>query len=76
MGKPMMIEVYRAKSRTKRGARPTRLSMKHLLALGFLALSLGGCGNCNGWTNPWYAGPHSCESDHAARSFAASLPAQ
>ena len=31
-----------------------------VVALGFL---LSGCGNCGGWTNPWYhaAQPHSCE---------------
>jgi len=76
MAKRTMIETYRAKSRTKNGGRRTRLGMNHLFALGILALSLGGCGNCNGWTNPWYAGPHSCESDHAARAFAAPLPTE
>ncbi|MFI5012573.1 MAG: hypothetical protein ACHQAY_09510 [Hyphomicrobiales bacterium] len=37
-----------------------------LLALG---LALGGCGNCGGWTNPWYgaAQPHSCQSDPPAK---------
>ncbi|MBV9977369.1 MAG: hypothetical protein JO105_18430 [Hyphomicrobiales bacterium] len=31
-----------------------------IVALGFL---LSGCGNCGGWTNPWYraAQPHSCD---------------
>ncbi|MBV9136965.1 MAG: hypothetical protein JO357_07895 [Hyphomicrobiales bacterium] len=31
-----------------------------IVALGFL---LSACGNCGGWTNPWYraAQPHSCE---------------
>jgi len=34
-----------------------------LLALG---LSLGGCGNCGGWSNPWsrVAPANSCQSDH------------
>jgi hypothetical protein len=76
MAKRMMTKGYPAKSRAKNGARLTRKKVEHLLALGILALSLGGCGNCNGWTNPWYAGPHSCDSDHAARSFAAPLPAE
>jgi hypothetical protein len=35
------------------------------LALVALGLMLGGCGNCGGWTNPWYNG-HSCGSDHGS----------
>ena len=37
-----------------------------LLALGF---ALGGCGNCGGWTNPWYkaAQPNSCGSDRPSQ---------
>ncbi|MBV8425762.1 MAG: hypothetical protein JO137_08275 [Hyphomicrobiales bacterium] len=40
-------------------ARRVRVALM-IVALGFL---LGGCGNCGGWTNPWYraAQPHSCE---------------
>jgi hypothetical protein len=56
-----------AASPLKLGARPgakARLALV-LLALG---LMLGGCGNCNGWTNPWsrVAAPHSCQSDPAS----------
>ena len=38
------------------------------LALIGLAVSLAGCGNCGGWTNPWsrISPPHSCASDHAS----------
>jgi hypothetical protein len=56
-----------AASPLKLGARPgakARLALV-LIALG---LMLGGCGNCNGWTNPWsrVAAPHSCQSDPAS----------
>jgi hypothetical protein len=36
-----------------------------LVALGLL---MSGCGNCDGWTNPWsrVSQPHACSSDHAS----------
>jgi hypothetical protein len=49
----------------KDGAR-RRGKARAAFALVVLGLLLGGCGNCGGWSNPWYgaAQPHSCESDH------------
>lgn len=35
------------------------------VVVALMCLALGGCGNCGGWTNPWYqaAQPHSCQTD-------------
>ena len=54
--------------RARFGASPVRKA-RAALALIALGLALGGCGNCNGWTNPWYgaAQPHSCQSDPPAK---------
>jgi hypothetical protein len=40
-----------------------------LVATGLL---LGGCGNCGGWTYPWYksGAPHSCGSDQPSQEAA------
>jgi hypothetical protein len=51
-----------SKRRARAGAgrvRKVRAALM-IVALGFL---LSGCGNCGGWTNPWYRAeqPHSCE---------------
>jgi|HubBroStandDraft_4_1064222.scaffolds.fasta_scaffold400310_2 hypothetical protein len=52
-----------------RAARGARFA----LALAMLGLTLGGCGNCGGWTNPWSPAskpPHACSSDHASQEMA------
>jgi hypothetical protein len=48
------------------------------LALAVVALSLGGCGNCGGWTFPWYKGeaPHSCHSEPGPEGGTLLLPAE
>jgi hypothetical protein len=48
------------------------------LALAGVALALGGCGNCGGWTFPWYKGgaPHSCHSEPGPQGGTFLLPAE
>jgi hypothetical protein len=54
-----------ARSRAKLGA-GFKSKARAAFALLALGVMLGGCGNCGGWTNPWYGAtqPHSCQSDH------------
>jgi hypothetical protein len=69
-----MIEARGVKPDAKHGETASRLKTRQILALAVLAVSLGGCGNCNGWTNPWgHVGPHACESDHASESATAAI---
>jgi hypothetical protein len=53
-----------ARCRARFGA--SLVTARAAIALVALGLMLGGCGNCGGWTNPWYdtGKPHSCQSDH------------
>jgi hypothetical protein len=58
------------------GANPARKARAAfiLVAIGLL---LGGCGNCRGWTNPWYkaTAPGSCGSeDPSQEAVFAPLP--
>jgi hypothetical protein len=48
------------------------------LALAGVALALGGCGNCGGWTFPWYKGgpPHSCHSEPGPQGGTFLLPVE
>jgi len=71
-----MMDKHRARPDATHGNEPLRLRSGHLLALAILAISLDSCGNCNGWTNPWYVGPHSCQSDHASESATTLVPSQ
>ena len=48
------------------------------LALIGLAVSLAGCGNCNGWTSPWYkaTSPGSCHAEPGSSGGTILLPSE
>jgi hypothetical protein len=64
-----MTEAETASRRSQRRAGARVSTALALLALGF---ALGGCGNCGGWTNPWYRAsqPNACGSDQPSKGSA------
>jgi hypothetical protein len=60
------------------GARGFFAKIRAVLALAALGLALGGCGNCGGWTNPWYKAdsPHACHGDPTSQSLPIWAPAE
>ncbi|MBV9568894.1 MAG: hypothetical protein JO172_12215 [Hyphomicrobiales bacterium] len=58
-----MAQAQGASRRRAEGGDPRTGRMRAALAIVALGLLLSGCGNCGGWTSPWYraAQPHSCD---------------
>ena len=78
IGASVRAASFGAISRETAGAPGFATKFRAVLALAALGLALGGCGNCGGWTNPWYKAdaPHACHGDPTSQSLPIWAPAE